>query len=150
MVAEIRYPVEESHQEAPPQAPPSVNWASVALNADTLTLGEKAKLSDETVRRKVSQREKRDRYFLKGPLYFGWVRQNIPDPASRLILIAHAFMDMDRSRECVLSAKVWDCACIVGKDARRRVLQKIRNSAIEFRVCTRPGRPALLQKPSHE
>ena len=148
MVAEIRHRVEGPHKQTPPQASPPVNWSSVALDTDTL--GEKAKLSDETVRRKVSQRDKRDRYFLKGPLYFGWVRQNIPDPASRLILMAQAFMDMDRSRECVLSAKVWDCACIVGKDARRRVLQKIRNSAIEFRVCTRPGRPALLQKPSHE
>ena len=146
MVAEIRYPVEESHQEAPPQAPPSVNWASVALNADTLTLGEKAKLSDETVRRKVSQREKRDRYFLKGPLYFGWVRQNIPDPASRLILIAQAFMDMDGSRECVLSAKVWDCAWVVGKDARRRALRKIQKLVVGFEVVNRPGRPSILRR----
>ena len=143
MVAETRHPVEDPHQKTPP---PPINWASVALDADTLTLGEKAKLSDETVQRKVSQREKRDLYFLKGPLYFGWVRQNIPDPASRLILIARAFMDMDGSRECVLSAKVWDCAWIVGKDARRRVLRKLRNSNIEFRICARPGRPALLQK----
>jgi hypothetical protein len=144
IVAEIRHRVEGPHKQTPPQASPPVNWSSVALDTDTL--GEKAKLSDETVRRKVPQRDKRDRYFLKGPLYFGWVRQNIPDPASRLILMAQAFMDMDGSRECVLSAKVWDCAWVVGKDARRRALRKIQKLVVGFEVVNRPGRPSILRR----
>ena len=146
MVAEIRHRVEGPHKRTPPQASPPVNWSSVALDAGTLSLCEKAKLSDETVRRKVSQRDKRDRYFLKGPLYFGWVRQNIPDPASRLILITQAFMDMDGSRERVLSAKVWDCAWVVGKDARRRALRKIQKLVVGFEVVNRPGRPSILRR----
>ena len=29
---------------------------------------------------KAAQRAKRDKLFLLGPLYFGWINQNIPDP----------------------------------------------------------------------
>jgi len=36
---------------------------------------------------KAAQRAKRDKLFLLGPLYFGWINQNLPDPTSRLILV---------------------------------------------------------------
>ena len=42
---------------------------------------------------KMAQRARRDKLFLKGPVYFGWVTQNVPDLASRLILIAEGFMN---------------------------------------------------------
>ena len=130
----------------PSQATSPIDWGSLALNTDTLEKHEEARLSDVSARRSAAQREKRDRYFLKGPLPFGWVRANIPDPASRLILIAKAFMDMNGAPECVLSAKVWDCAGIAGKDSRRRVLRKIRNSTETFAVCNRTGRPSILRE----
>ena len=60
--------------------------------------------------------------------------------------MAQAFMDMDGSRECVLSAKVWDCAWVVGKDARRRVLRKVQKSVVGFEVIDRPGRPSILRR----
>ena len=37
---------------------------------------------------KAAQRAKRDAMFLKGPVTFGWIKHNIPDPTSRLILVA--------------------------------------------------------------
>ena len=43
---------------------------------------------------KAAQRAKRDAMFLKGPVTFGWVNLNIPDPTSRLILVAEAYMKM--------------------------------------------------------
>jgi len=42
----------------------------------------------------AAQRAKRDAMFLKGPITFGWINLNIPDPTSRLILVAEAFMKM--------------------------------------------------------
>ena len=50
------------------------------------------------------QREKRDKLFLKGPIYFGWIRQNIKDPTARLLLVARAFMDM---RSITLLHSLW-------------------------------------------
>ena len=63
---------------------------------------------------RAAQRAKRDALFLQGPVEFGWIRQNIPDPASRLILVARAFMRMPTPEvsEVTLTAKVWDCAGI--------------------------------------
>jgi hypothetical protein len=134
-----------SSPEMRPEAPSAQNWADFVVDVDTATTVEPGKLSGPSEARHLSQREKRDRYFVKGPLSFGWVRVNIPDPSSRLILVAKAFMDMDGSVECILSAKVWDCANVSGKDARRRVLQKIQKSVVGFEAITRPGRPSILR-----
>ena len=38
--------------------------------------------------RRDIQRAKRGKLFLKGPIYFGWIRQNIKDPTARLLLVA--------------------------------------------------------------
>jgi hypothetical protein len=135
-----------TEHKSPPRGTTQTDWGSVALNPDTLAAHEQARLGDMSARRRSDQREKRDRYFLKGPIQFDWIQRNTPDAASRLILIAKAFMDMDGLDECVLSAKVWDCAGIEGKDARQRVLRKIRSANTEFEVLTRPGRPSLLRK----
>jgi len=45
---------------------------------------------------RVAQRAKRDELFLRGPVNFRWVNQNIPDPTSRLILVAQGFMGMTK------------------------------------------------------
>ena len=44
--------------------------------------------------RRDVQRAKRNKLFLKDPLYFGWIRQNIVDLTALLILIARGFMNM--------------------------------------------------------
>ena len=95
--------------------------------------------------RHEAQREKRREYFLKGPVRFGWILNNIPDPTSRVILVVRAFMDMEGSRECVLSKKIWDCAGITDRYQRRRVLERIRGHGGDYRVVGRTGRPSVLQ-----
>ena len=92
------------------------------------------------------QRAKRGQLFLKGPVTFNWINQNIPDPASRLVLVARAFMDMENVSVIALSRKVWSAANIEGKDARHRVVQKIAEHANGYEIIPRCGRTSLLQK----
>ena len=96
------------------------------------------------------QRTSRDKLFLKGPVKFGWIRRNIPDPASRLIMVAEAFMKMARPEvaELELTAKVWNCAGIDGHDRRARVLKTIDASVENYRVERRPGRTCVLHRNS--
>ena len=130
----------------PPSKPGSV--AAADLGWDTRALMKSARLSRASLERDETRQHKRSNYFLKGPLPFQWIRENIPDPASRLILVARAFMDMERDNECHLTGKVWDCAGVEGKDKRRRTLAKVRRSALGYSVISRPGRPCILQQTS--
>jgi len=117
---------------------------ALSLNAsDAEALGA-AKLSASSIAREDARRRKRDSYFVKGPLTFEFVRRAIPDPASRVVLMAKAFMDMEQSNECVLSRKVWDCAGVNTPDQRRRVLARLRNVGPVLRVIDRVGRSSLL------
>ena len=84
--------------------------------------------------RRDIQRKKRDKLFLKGPIYFGWIRQNIKDPTARLLLVARAFMDMEEKTHYTLTLKVWDCAGINDKSRRTRVLQNIRKDVKDYSV----------------
>lgn len=99
-------------------------------------------------RMKAAQRAKRDKLFILGPLYFGWINQNLPDPTSRLILVAQGFMGMTtpKSSEVTLTAKVWDCAGIQSPDQRSRVLKKIDQHSPGYWVERREGRTAVLHK----
>jgi hypothetical protein len=47
---------------------------------------------------RTTQREKRNKLYLGSPVYFGWIQQNIPDPTSRLILVAQGFMGMSQPK----------------------------------------------------
>jgi len=69
---------------------------------------------------KAAQKVKRDALFLRGPVTFGWIIENIPDPTSRLILVAQGFMGMSQPKatEVTLTAKVWGCAGIESHDQR--------------------------------
>ena len=96
--------------------------------------------------RHQAQRQKRRDYFLMGPIRFGWIIDNIPDPASRLILVVRAFMEMNKTHECVLTTQVWDCSGIEGADRRSRVLQRVRQYVADYDVIDRPGRPSVLRK----
>ena len=95
---------------------------------------------------RLGQRARRDALFLKGPIKFGWIRQNIPDPTSRLILVARGFMNMANptETECTLSLKVWDCAGNHSPDQRTRVLKKIGQKCEGYWVEQRKGRTSVL------
>ena len=106
----------------------------------------KAILSRGSKERRGAQRRKRDKYFLKGPITFDWIVTNVPDPATRVILVARAFMDMAESDECILNAKVWDCAAITDRYQRRRALKRIRDEVGDYQVINRRGRPSVLRR----
>ena len=98
--------------------------------------------------REAAQRAKRDAMFLKGPVTFGWIKRSIPDPTSRLILVAEAFMKMvtPALNSLELSLKIWDCAGIKSHDQRSRVLKKIDQRCEGYWVERRDGRTAVLHK----
>jgi hypothetical protein len=98
--------------------------------------------------RRLAQLRKRETLFLKGPVLFGWIKLNIPDPASRLILVAEAFMKMKTPAMDALELRelVWDCAGISGKDRRSRVLAKIDRGVSGFRVERKLGGVATLRR----
>ena len=98
--------------------------------------------------KKAAQRAKRDAMFLKGPVTFGWIKHSIPDPTSRLILVAEAYMKMATPalNSLELTLKVWDCAGIESRDQRSRVLKKIDHRCEGYWVERRGGRTAVLHK----
>ena len=99
-------------------------------------------------RMRAAQRAKRDKLFLLGPIDFGWIKENLPDPTSRLILVARAFMGMStpKASEVTLTAMVWDCAEVESPDQRSRVLKKIDQHCEGYWVERRDGRTAVLHK----
>jgi hypothetical protein len=98
--------------------------------------------------RRLEQARKREALFLQGPVRFGWIKLNIPDPASRLILVAEAFMKMKTPNLDALELRqqVWDCAGISGKDRRSRVLAKIDQSVPGYTVERKVGGVATLRR----
>ena len=97
---------------------------------------------------RAAPRAKRDKLCLKGPVKFGWINQTIPDPTSRLILVARAFMGIPepQTSEVTLTAMVWDCAGVESPDQRSRVLKKIDQHCEGYWVERRDGRTAVLHK----
>jgi hypothetical protein len=95
-----------------------------------------------------AQVHKREALFLKGPVLFGWIKLNIPDPTSRLILVAEAFMKMKTPALEALELRelVWDCAGISGKDRRSRVLAKIDRNVSGYCVERKAGGVATLRR----
>jgi hypothetical protein len=93
--------------------------------------------------RRAAQDQKRGQYFLKGPLLFDFIRRMIPDPTSRVVLVARAFADMKFEDKCVLSGKIWDCA-EVSTSQRRRVLARLRKMSPGLIVQDRRGRASVL------
>lgn len=95
-----------------------------------------------------TQLKKRRDLFLRGPILFGWIAENIPDAASRLILVAQGFMGMHSPplRSIELRLKIWDCANIVGKDRRSRVLAKIDTKVSGYRIERKVGGVSILHR----
>ena len=98
-----------------------------------------------TIERHRIARQKQRKLFLKGPIEFGWIQDNIPDPTSRVLLVARAFMDMNGENKCALKAQIWGHAVIADPDQRRRVLAKLRKCK-DYEVIDRRGRPSVLRK----
>ena len=94
--------------------------------------------------RRDIQRTKRGKLFLKGPIYFEWIRQNIADPTARLLLVARAFMDMEQIDHYPLTLKVWDCAGVNDRSRRTRVLKNIRKDVKDYGVERRIGKPSVI------
>ena len=96
--------------------------------------------------RRDVQRAKRDKLFLKGPIYFAWINKNIGDPTARLILVARAFMNMSYpvKTSLALTLKEWDSAGINNSDQRSRVLKNIDKDVKDYWVERRPGRTSVL------
>jgi hypothetical protein len=121
---------------------PTSNIEDLSLTTDEVDSLHAATLSASSVERKTAQLLKRDSLFVK--LSFKSIRQIIPDPASRVVLVAKAFMDMERSNECILGKKVWDCAGVINRDQRRRVLSKLRKQTAACKIIDHTGRPSVM------
>ena len=91
-----------------------------------------------------TQRSKRDKLFLKGPIDFQWINNNIADPTARLLLIARAFMVMEGKANYPLTLKVWDCAGINDRSTRTRVLKNIVKNVKDYSVERRVGRTSVI------
>jgi hypothetical protein len=114
------------------------------LTASEVEALSQAKLSTKSASRREAQDRKRSQYFFRGPLSFETIKQVIPDPASRVVLVALAFMDMERADRCTLSQKVWKCAGVENSDQHRRVLARLRKMAPALKIIDRPGRTSVL------
>ena len=104
------------------------------------------KLTSYSSALRSNQMTKRNALFLLGPIKFEWINSNIPDPTSRLVLVARAFMDMEGVSEIALTGKIWAAAKISGKDKRRRVLQIIRDGVEGYEVISRVGKASLFKR----
>jgi hypothetical protein len=118
---------------------------ALSLTASKMEIISAASLSATSQDRKNLQQRKRNVLFTK--LSFLTIQEIIPDPASRVVLVAKAFMDMGKSNECVLGRKVWDCAGVITPDQRRRVLARLRKHGPQLLILDRPGRPSMLIAP---
>ncbi len=93
---------------------------------------------------KPAQKTKRNNLFLKGPIDFQWINNNIADPTARLLLIARAFMVMEGKANYPLTLKVWDCAGINDRSTRTRVLKNIVKNVKDYKVERRVGRTSVI------
>lgn len=89
--------------------------------------------------------KKRAELFLKGPVKLQWLRDNIPDPTARLVLIARAFSDIEDDKRIKLTRKIWECAGITDKDVRSRVINKVRRECPSILVDAQRGRCTYLE-----
>ena len=58
---------------------PDASSNSLQLGENQTSVIVPARLADLSRERRKNRREKRDRYFIKGPLPFPWVLENIPN-----------------------------------------------------------------------
>ena len=105
----------------------------------------KERLSSASQQQHAARQKARDQLFLKGPVTFNWMCSHLPDAASRLILVARAFVAMEDSPRIKLTRKHWECAGITDKDTRSRVIAKIRRECPDILLDTRQGRCTYIE-----
>ena len=105
----------------------------------------KGHISSDSQRRHAARQKARDQLFLKGPITFYWMCSHIPDAASRLILVARAFVDIEDCPRIKLTRKHWECAGISDKDTRSRVIAKIKRESPAILLDTQQGRCTYIE-----
>ena len=105
----------------------------------------KERLSSASQQRHAARQRARDQLFLKGPVTFDWMCSHLPDAASRLILVARAFVDIEDSARIKLTRKHWECAGITDKDTRSRVIAKIKRECPAILLDTKQGRCTYIE-----
>ena len=100
----------------------------------------KERLSSASQRRHAARQKARGDLFLKGPVYFKWMYNHIPNATSRLILVARAFADIEERLKIKLTRKHWKCAGVSDKDTRSRVIAKIRREYPSIHLDAKQGR----------
>ena len=105
----------------------------------------KGRLSSASQQRHAARQKARKELFLKGPVTFTWMCGHIPDDTSPLILVARAFVAIEDSARVKLTRKHWECAGITDKDARSRVIAKIRSECPGILLDTKQGRCTYIE-----
>jgi len=104
------------------------------------------KVETQTATRQKARRASR---FLKGPIPFAWIRQNVRDPADRLLLVLVAHADMRQSMELKVTADILRDAGISNRKAVYRALDALGANSSKSLQRPRGQRPVarLLAKP---
>ena len=105
----------------------------------------KERLSSASQQRHAARQKAWKELFLKGPVTFDWICSHIPDATSRLILVARAFVAMEDSPRIKLTRKHWECAGITDKDARSRVIAKIKRECPGVLLDAQQGRCTYIE-----
>ncbi|SVE32929.1 uncharacterized protein METZ01_LOCUS485783 [marine metagenome] len=85
------------------------------------------KLETQTAARQKTRRAGR---FLKGPIPLPWIRQNVRDPADRLLLVLLAYADMQQSTEIKITAGIRRDAGISNRKAAYRAVAALEASGV--------------------
>jgi hypothetical protein len=70
----------------------------------------------------TKRKARREGRFLMGPIPLSWIRQNIHNPADRLLLVLVAHSDMQRSKEIKVTADILNDAGITNRKVVYRAL----------------------------
>ena len=105
----------------------------------------KERLRFASQRRHAARQKARKELFLKGPVTFHWMRSDIPDATSRLILVALAFATIEDRSRIKLTRKHWECAGITDKDTRSRVIAKIKRECPGILLDAQQGRCTYIE-----
>ena len=89
------------------------------------------------------QRQRRDQRFLKGPISFRWIRENIQYPADRLLLVLRAHTDMQRSNEIKITKGILVDAGISDRQVVYRAIKKLEKNG-SLKAIRAPGKKPVV------
>jgi len=104
----------------------------------------------ERVETQTASRQKARRVgrFLKGPIPLPWIRQNVRDPAARLLLVLVAHSDMRQSAELRVTADILRDAGIQDRKTGYRALRSLEAAGV-IEVRRRQGCRPCVRLISH-